>query len=234
MKFGFSGEQEEFRSNLRRFLADRAPTTEARRLMETEAGWDREGWRALNGALGLTAVHIPEDFGGQGFGFGELCIVLEEAGRALLCAPLLGTAVAACAIMNAGTEAEKAALLPGIASGETVATLALAEESGRWDAEGVALVAATGAGSTRRLTGRKSFVLDGHTADLIVVAARAPGSSGEEGIAFFTVRGDAEGLTRRPLRTMDATRKLARLEFDGVPATPLGAPARARDRSRRP
>lgn len=107
MKFGFSGEQEEFRSNLRRFLAERSPPSEVRLLLETEAGWDRDGWRRLNRELGLTAVHIPEAYGGQGFGFGELGIVLEEMGRVLLCAPYFATAVlAACAVLNAGTEAQ--------------------------------------------------------------------------------------------------------------------------------
>jgi alkylation response protein AidB-like acyl-CoA dehydrogenase len=184
--------------------------------METESGWDRNSWRAMNQAMGLTAVHIPEAYGGQGYGFGELGIVLEEAGRALLCAPLLASVLAACAILNAGTEAEKAALLPGIASGETVATLAIAEDSGRWDADGVTLTATQA--DDWRLNGHKSFVLDGHTADLIVVAARTP-----QGVAFFTVAADAPGLTRRALKTMDPTRKLARLTFAGTPATSLGA-----------
>ncbi len=91
----FFGEQEEFRSNLRRFLADRSPTNEVRRLMETNEGYERNLWRAINAELGLTAIRIPEPYGGQGFGFGEQCIVLEEMGRALLCAPYFATAVLA-------------------------------------------------------------------------------------------------------------------------------------------
>mgnify|MGYP002780633648 CR=1 FL=1 len=223
MKFGFSGEQEEFRGVMRRFLTDRSPTTEVRRLMETPDGWDRNGWRALNTGLGLTAVHIPEAHGGQGFGYSELGIVLEEAGRALLCAPLLATVLAASAIMNAGTAAEAAALLPGIAAGDTVATLAVAEDGGAWDAAGVRLAATQGAGGWR-LDGGKSYVLDGAAADLIVVLAR---SGAERDLSFFTVAGDAPGLSRRALRTIDTTRRLARLEFAGVPATPLGAPGNA-------
>jgi alkylation response protein AidB-like acyl-CoA dehydrogenase len=223
MKFSFSGEQEEFRSNLRRFLADHVPTKEVRRLMETDAGWERDGWRKLNEALGLTALRIPEAYGGSGFGFGELGIVLEEMGRALLCAPYFATAVLATgAIVNAGTEADKQALLPDIALGETVATLACAEDDGRWDAAATTLVA-TPAGDLYRLDGHKSFVLDGHTADTIVVLARAPGSTGEAGLSFFTVRGDASGLEKRLLKTMDMTRKLARLTFNGVEAKLLGA-----------
>ena len=195
--------------------------------METEAGWEREGWRAMNAEMGLSAVRIPEAYGGHGFGFGEHCIVLEEMGRALLCAPYFATTVlAAGAILNAGTEAQKQALLPGIAAGDTVATLASAEDGGRsngahWDGAATTMVA-TPAGTGYRLDGHKSFVMDGHTADLIVVLARAPGSTGEDGLSLFTVDGNAAGLTRRALKTMDPTRKLARLEFDGVAATLLG------------
>jgi alkylation response protein AidB-like acyl-CoA dehydrogenase len=222
MKFSFSSEQEEFRSNLRRFLTDRSPAKEVRRLMETDAGWERDVWRTLNAELGLTAVRIPKAYGGHGFGLSEHGIVLEEMGRALLCAPYFATTVlAAGAILNAGTEAEKQALLPGIASGDTVATLACAEDSGRWDAAGTTLVA-TPSGGGYRLDGHKSFVLDGHTAELIVVLARPPGSVGDAGLSFFTVSGDAAGLTRRSLKTMDATRKLARLEFNAVEASLLG------------
>ena len=222
MKFSFSSEQDEFRTNLRRFLADHSSTKDVRRLMETEAGWDRANWRALNEALGLTAVRIPEAYDGHGFGFGELGIVLEEMGRALLCAPYFATTVlAAGAILNAGTEADKRALLPGIALGETIATLASAEDDGRWDAAATTLTA-TRASGTYRLDGHKSFVLDGHTADLIVVLARAPGSTGETGLSLFTVAGNAAGLTRRALKTMDPTRKLARLTFQNVEAKLLG------------
>jgi len=225
MKFSFSSEQEEFRSNLRRFLAEQSPTKEVRRLMETDAGWDRDGWHKLNTTLGLTAVRIPEAYGGHGFGFGEHGIVLEEMGRALVCAPYFATTVlAAGAILNAGTEADKQALLPGIAAGNTVATLAWVEDSGRWDADGTNL-AAIPAGSGYQLTGDKSFVLDGHTADLIVVLGRGPG----DGLSFFTVSGDAAGLTKRLLKTMDPTRKLARLTFDGVAATLLGQDGAARE-----
>lgn len=222
MKFSFSSEQEEFRSNLRRFLAERSPTKEVRRLMETDAGWERDAWRKLNAELGLTAVRIPEAYGGQGFGFGELGIVLEEAGRALLCAPFFSTAVLATgAILNAGTEAEKQALLPGIAAGDTIATLAWVEDPAHWDAAATAMTARR-SGKRYRLEGFKSYVIDGHTADLIVVLARKPRSKGESGLSLFTVAGDAEGLSRHALKTMDATRKLARLEFKGVEATLLG------------
>ena len=222
MQFSFTAEQEEFRSVLRRFLEEKSPPTVVRRLMATEVGWDRDAWRALNETLGLSAVHIPEVYGGQGFGAVELCIVLEEMGRALLCAPYFAsTVLAATAVMNAGTVAQQRVLLPDIASGETIATLALTEPNGCWDAAGVGMTA-TPAGGGFRLDGVKSFVLDGHTANLIVVLARRPGSAGGEGLSFFTVRADAAGLTRRALTVLDPTRKLARLEFRGVEAALLG------------
>jgi alkylation response protein AidB-like acyl-CoA dehydrogenase len=222
VKFSFSSEQEEFRSNLRRLLADRSPTKEVRRLMETDQGYERDGWNAINGALGLTAIRIPEAYGGYGLSLGDQCIVLEEMGRALLCAPYFATAVlAAGAIINAGTEVEKQALLPGIAAGETTATLAWVEDNGRWEAEGTALTA-TAEGESFLLSGHKTYVVDGHTADLIVVLARAP-----QGLALFTVDGNAAGLTRRALKSMDATRKFASLQFDRVRAQPLGAAGRA-------
>jgi alkylation response protein AidB-like acyl-CoA dehydrogenase len=222
MQFTFTAEQEEFRSVLRRFLEEKSPPTAVRKLMETDTGWDRAAWRELNNQLGLSAVHIPEAYGGQGFSFVELGIVLEEMGRALLCAPYFAsTVLAATAIMNAGTEAQKKDLLPGIAEAGTIATLAFTEPNGRWDAAGVEMTA-TKAGSVYRLDGVKSFVLDGASADLIVVLARRPGTSGTDGLSFFAVRGDAKGLTRRALKVMDPTRKQARLTFQGVEASLLG------------
>ena len=222
MKFSFTDEQQEFRSVLRRFLEDKSPTTEVRRLMETDEGCDPEVWRQLSQELGLTAIHIPESYGGQSFGVGELAIVVEEMGRALLCAPYFASIVlAATAILKAGSEDQKQLMLPDIASGETVATLALAEESGAWDTSGVAMTA-TANGDKYTLEGTKSFVLDGCTAGVIVVVARKAGSSGDDGVSFFTVAGDAAGLERAQLNSLDPTRKLARLTFSGVEAELLG------------
>ena len=213
MKFSFTDEQQEFRSVLRRFLEDKSSTTEVRRLMETDEGCDPEVWRQLSQELGLTAIHIPESYGGQGFGIGELAIAVEEMGRALLCAPYFAsTVMAATAILKSGSEDQKQLLLPDIAAGETIATLAVSEESGVWSPDGVAMTAKQ-AGDGYRLNGVKSFVLDGHTADLIVVVARREGSYGDDGLSFFTVACDAVGLERTRLDSMDPTRILARLSF---------------------
>jgi alkylation response protein AidB-like acyl-CoA dehydrogenase len=224
VNFAFSDEQEQLRDAVRRFLEAKSPSTEVRRLMDTTDGYDPAVWKQMAGELGLQSLHLPEEHGGQGFTFVELGIVLEEMGRVLLCAPYFSSVVlAADAIMNAGTSAQQGELLPGIASGETIAALAFTEPNGRWDAAGIEM-AARGAGDEFRLDGTKMFVIDGHVANLIVVAARLEGSSGEDGISLFSVDADAAGLVRTPLSTMDQTRKQAKLEFAGVAARPLGEP----------
>ncbi len=222
MKFSFTDEQAEFRNVLRRFLEDKSPTTEVRRLMETDTGSDPDVWRQLSQDLGLTGIHIPEAYGGQGFGISELAIAVEEMGRSLLCAPFFAsTVLAATAILKSGTEAQKKAVLPGIASGDTIATLALAEASGEWTTDGIAMTA-TQQGDRYRLNGTKSFVLDGHTAGLLVVAARSEGSAGRNGVSLFTVSGDAPGVERALLKSTDPTRKIARITFSDAEAELLG------------
>ena len=217
MNFGFSEEQEELRRAVRRFLEDKSPETEVRRLMATTEGYDPAVWSQMADQLGLQSLAIPEEFGGAGFSFVELVVVLEEMGAALLCAPYFSSVVlAANALLRSGDDGAKSRYLPGIASGETIATLALTEDAGRWEPDAVEL-AATPAGDGWTLDGHKSFVLDGHTASLILVAARTAA-----GVSLFAVDGDAPGLTRSPLATMDQTRKQARLEFAATPATLVG------------
>ncbi len=132
MNFAFSEEQEQLREAVRRFMEAKSPSSEVRRLMETTEGYDEAVWKQMAQELGLQSLHIPEAHGGQGFTFVELGIVLEEMGRVLLCAPYFSTVVlAADAIMNAGTDAQQGELLPGIASGETIAALAFTEPNGR-------------------------------------------------------------------------------------------------------
>ncbi|MDQ1426945.1 MAG: hypothetical protein QOK39_421 [Acidimicrobiaceae bacterium] len=216
MNLAFSDEQEELRRSVRRFLADKSPESEVRRLMETDAGYDTAVWAQM-AEQGLQAMAIAEEYGGAGFSFVELVVVLEEMGRALLCAPFFSSVVLAGAALSAsGDEEAKKAYLPGIASGEIRATLALTEDSGRWDASGVAL-AATPSGDGWRLDGHKTFVVDGYTADVLLVVGR-----GEAGITLFAVDGAARGLQRAVMPTMDQTRKQARLTFSAVPARLVG------------
>jgi alkylation response protein AidB-like acyl-CoA dehydrogenase len=153
----------------------------------------------------------------------ELCIVTEELGRALLCAPYFSTAVlAANAIMNSGTEAQKSALLPDAAKGARLATLAVTEPDGNWDPASIKLVA-TPEADGYRLDGAKSYVVDGHIADLLIVAARVANTVGRDGLALFTLGATTGGVERRPLDSMDPTRKLARIEFRGAHANLLGS-----------
>jgi alkylation response protein AidB-like acyl-CoA dehydrogenase len=222
IQFAFTDEQEQFRSAVRRFLSDRSPTTEVRRLMATAEGYDPAVWRQLSEGLALPGIHIPEQYGGAGFGIVELGIVMEEFGRALLCAPYFSTAVlAANAILNSGTEAQKSALLPDIAKGARLATLAITEPDGNWDPTSIKVVA-TPETNGYRLDGVKSYVVDGHVADLLIVAARAPNTVGHEGLALFTLDANGGGVERRPLESMDPTRKIARIDFHGAHANLLG------------
>ena len=227
MNFAFSEEQEQLRDAVRRFMETKSPSASVRALMETTDGYDPAVWKQMGQELGLQSLAIPEEYGGQGFTFIELGIVLEEMGRVLLAAPYFASIVlAANAILNAGTDAQRKALLPDIASGDTIAALAFTEPSGKWGADGITMTAKN-AGGSWTLDGEKMFVIDGHNADLLVVVARTEGSSGSDGISFFTVRADADGITRTPLSTMDQTRKQARIEFANVTAEPLGEPGKA-------
>jgi len=217
VNFAFSDEQEQLREFVRSFLDDKSPEAAVREQMETDRGYDSDVWSQMAEQMGLQAIAIPEEYGGQGFGFVELIVVLEEMGRSLLCAPFFSSVVlAANTLLLSGDEAAKQTHLPGIASGETIATLALTEENGRWDEAGVTMTA-TAAGDGWTLDGTKSYVLDGHTADLILVAART-----DKGVSLFSVGSGADGLTRTSLSTMDQTRKQAKLDFAGVTADLVG------------
>ncbi len=217
MNFAFTDEQEELRKTVRAFLDSKSPESAVREQMETEQGYDEAVWSQMAEQMGLQGLHIPEEFGGSGFSYIELGIVLEEMGRSLLCAPFFSTVVlAANTLLQSGDDAAKKDYLPGIASGETIATVAFTEPSGKWDEAGITMEA-TQDGDGWTLSGTKMFVLDGHTANLVIVAARTP-----KGVSLFAVDGEAAGLTRTPLSTMDQTRKQAKLEFDNVPAKLIG------------
>lgn len=222
MNFTFSDEQEELRRTIRRFCEQKSPSGEVRRLMETPEGFDEGVWKQMASELGVQGLAIGEEYGGQGFSFVELGIVMEEFGRALLCAPFFSTVcLAAMAILNAGTEEQRRALLPPIVAGERIAALAFAESGGGWDARSITTTA-TPDGDAFRLNGTKSYVIDGLSANLLVVAAREPGSEGADGIGLFAVDADADGVAREALPVMDLTRKQAQITFSGARATALG------------
>jgi alkylation response protein AidB-like acyl-CoA dehydrogenase len=218
MIFTFTDEQRELGAILRRFLQDKSPSAEVRRLMATEAGYDPQTWAQLAGQLGLQGLVVPEKYGGSGAGPVELAVACEEMGRALLCAPYFATAVLAVhALLASGDQAAQEEFLPSIADGATIATLAVCEDDGSWSTDGLQ-TRARRSGDGYLLDGRKSFVLDGHTAGLLLVVAQADG-----GPALFAVDSGASGLSRRLLETLDMTRKQAELTFDAVPARLIGA-----------
>jgi alkylation response protein AidB-like acyl-CoA dehydrogenase len=222
MILGVSAEQEELRASVRRFLADRAPLPRVRELME-DGATDWAVWEQAGTQLGLQGLAIPESYGGAGFSFAEQAIVLEEFGAALYGGPYLPSAVlAATALLASPDEAARRELLPGIASGQTVATLAFTEDEGSWDPGAIRLSAVKdgpGVNGAWRLDGHKSFVLDGATAGLILVVAAT-----DAGLSLFAVEAAAAGLGRAALPTLDQTRQLGRLEFAGVTGRLIGSP----------
>jgi alkylation response protein AidB-like acyl-CoA dehydrogenase len=214
--FAFSEEQLELRSAVRRFLDAKSPAAEVRRLMETDRGYDPAVWAQMAEQLGLQGLAIPEEHGGSGFGPVEQLVVLEEMGRALLCAPYFASVVlAANALLLSGDDAACKDLLPGIADGTTIVTLAAAEGSGDWRA--TPTVVATASGTGHVLSGEKSFVLDGHVADLLLVTAVTPA-----GPSLFAVDATDPSVGRRLLETLDMTRKLAVVTLRETPARLVG------------
>jgi alkylation response protein AidB-like acyl-CoA dehydrogenase len=217
MALVFTPEQTAFREAVRSFLRDKSAEPEVRRLMATEAGYDPAVWAQLNGQLGAAGLAVPAEYGGAGGSFRDLAIALEEAGRSLLCAPLLSCVLAAAAILASGDSGAAGDLLPGIARGTRTATVAFTSPPADWAAQGATAAAEQAGPGDWRVSGSAGYVLDGGTAGLIVVLARTAAGAG-----LFAVAGEAAGLTRTPLATLDQTRKLARLEFGAVPARLLG------------
>src|SRR4030088_77693 len=213
MDFAFSEEQKMLRRSARDFLAKECSSKVVRKLMDGPAAYDPELWRKM-ADLCWTALGIPEQSGGVG-SFLDLVVVLEEAGRALLPGPFFATmGLAVPALIEAGTEAQKKEVLSAIAQGSARATLALTEPSGRWDASAVTLTAKPSGGGWQ-LDGVKLFVPDAEAADYMVVAARTRGE-GEDGISLFLVKGKPAGMTVKPLKTLDMTRRWSEVRFDGV------------------
>jgi alkylation response protein AidB-like acyl-CoA dehydrogenase len=219
MNFAFSEEQEEFRRQVRKWLEQNAPSPVVRKLMETETGFDRELWRET-AELGWQGMAIAEEHGGAGFGYLELVILFEEMGRSLFPAPFLSTiGLAMPLITELGSDAQRKEMLGSIASGEKTVAVAITEPSGQWDPARVETAASNGKDGWV-IEGRKSFVIDGASADEILVSAQTNG-----GVGIFLVDGESDGVERRGLETLDQTRKLAEITFSGVKANPVGEPA---------
>ena len=246
----FTAEQDEIRGALRELLRRRCGPRELRDALDTPAGHDPDLWAALAGQLGLPGLALPEEYGGVGCSATELALACEETGRVLAPTPLLATAVLAAPLLLAlGTADQREQLLPRIASGTLTATLAAPPATalaltcgneGEWAGGGRAggvqarLVRGTGdataarpgapggaAGAAWRLYGQVEQVLDGHTADLLIVAAHAGGFARSRTLLFL-VPGDAPGLVRTRQTALDATRPRARIQLRDVEAELLG------------
>ena len=213
-----AAERDDLRAMVRAFVRDRSPLDEVRRVSGTETGYDPGLWAGL-GQLGLPGLLVPARYGGAGCGLAEAGVVLQELGRGLAGGPYLSSAVlAVTALLASGDEAAQADLLPGLATGELIGAVAVSGPSGRADAtpESLAVTASHSPGGAT-LDGEACYVVDGHVAGVLLVAARDEGGAG-----LYRVAADAPGLTRTVMPVLDATRKLTRLGFSAVPAHPLG------------
>ncbi len=215
MNFAFTEEQEALRNGARRFLEQCSSSSRVRAAMSSEWGWEPEVWRRIGEDLAWPAMIVPEQYGGAGAGFVELVAVLEETGRALLCAPLFATvALATNAMLLGPGEAARREWLPSIAAGERTATLVCDNTEAR---TGVTARVARGA---YVLSGVARRVIDGHTASALVVVARVEGApEGDDSIALVVVPAEASGVERRALATMDKTRRLADITLRDVRVT---------------
>lgn len=211
-----SEEQQLLKETAARFVADKSPVSALRALRDSQDadGFDRELWKQM-AALGWTGLVVPEAYGGSGFGYTGLGVVLEETGRTLMASPLLATAlIGASVIEQLGTEAQKQRLLPVLATGDHLTALAL-EEGTRHAPFRIATTAAP-AGDGYVLNGRKQFVLDGHVADtLIVVARSAETDNDRNGLSLFLVDPGADGVAIVRSAMVD-NRNAANVELDGV------------------
>jgi alkylation response protein AidB-like acyl-CoA dehydrogenase len=218
MDFQFTPEHDELRQTVRRFLNDKSTEAAVRRCMATELGYDVEVWAQMAEQLGLPGLTIAEEHGGAGLGFVELAIVMEEMGQVLLCAPYLSTAVlSVTALQQLATSQAQARLLPEIAAGKATVAFACTEPERGWEAADVGM-SARKRGDAWQLDGTKTFVIDGHSAQHLLVVAKI-----EEGLSLFRIDGEADGVRRELLPTLDLTRKLARITFEKARAEHIGA-----------
>lgn len=213
MQTMYTEEQEQLREVVSRFLQAKSTAVDVRRLMASSEGYDVAVWQQLCGEVGLAGTHIPEEYGGVGFGPVELGIVAEEMGRHLYCGPFFASSVmAGYALLNGATEACKSAILPDIASGAQIATLVLDNLNNPGEV-GSALKAT----KEHVVSGIASIVVDAHIADLLIVVASTP-----DGLGLYLVNAGSEGLSITPQEALDPTRKLSRVSFAEVRAERIG------------
>src|SRR4029077_6754001 len=216
MALVLNDEQTMLRDNARGFLAKNAPIAHLRALRDSRDadGFSRALWKQFV-EMGWAGILVPQEYGGLGLGHLEAGVVMEELGRTLTPSPFLSTAVlAASAISRAGADKQKETYLPKIVAGELIATLAL-DETAKHHPEKIAM-SAVRAGKGFKLNGAKTFVIDGHVANLLIVAARTSGKAGDTtGITLFLVDANASGVRAERTSTVD-THNAARITFDDV------------------
>lgn len=223
MDFGFSSEQRELKSSVRRFLDAECPLDRVREMMASDEAYDRGLWSKM-AELGWTALVVPEDHGGLGLAWEDLVIVAEEMGRSLCPSPFLAASAATRAIDVSASEAQKQRWLPKVAAGSLVPVLAIHDRADLLDEGGVTMEAEA-VGESLALSGTKPFVSYGQAADLLIVAAKEG-----EGVSLFAVAADAAGVTITPHKLLDATYRSASVCFEAVtvdPADRLGEPGAA-------
>ncbi len=213
MDFVFTEEQQMIRDTAQSFLAEVSTSESVRKAMASEQGFDPALWQRICTEMYWQAIHIPEEHGGMGLGYVELVAMMEQMGRYLLCAPFYSTVcLGVNTLVLAASEAQKADYLARICEGSLTATLAYAGKQGGRDADSI-VASYRKDGSGFVLNGECAFVVDGLSADLLIIAARSEGSAGADGISLFALNADAAGLTRENLPVLDQTRKLATLRL---------------------
>src|SRR3979411_2017185 len=209
-------EQTLLRDSARGLISDKAPVSHLRQLRDAKdaTGFSRDLWKAF-AEIGFAGLLVPENFGGSGLGCVEAGVVMEEIGRTLMPSPFLSTAVlAASALSRGGSEAQKSQHLPKIADGSLLAALAV-DEGAKHRPLQIQLQAVR-SGNGFKLSGAKAFVVDGHTADLLIVAARSGGAAGERsGLTLFLVDPKAKGIAIERTAMVDS-HNAARIVFDNV------------------
>jgi acyl-CoA dehydrogenase len=219
MNFDFSDDQKMLRDQARKFLSEKCTTKTVRKVFESDAGLDRALWKQI-AEMGWHGTAIPENYGGLGLGYLELCVIAEELGRALAPVPFSSTIyLFAEAILAAGTEEQKQKYLPRIAAGELIGTFARAEGPGAVTPKAIRATFKGG-----KLSGKKIAVVDGADADFAIVLARASDEPGERGLALAVVDLKAAGVKRRAEDSIDPSRKHAEITFDNASAEALGKP----------
>jgi alkylation response protein AidB-like acyl-CoA dehydrogenase len=215
VRFRYDDEHDELRRGIRRLLDAGAGPTAVLALAEAGESYDPALLARLVGEIGLYSLALPERFGGAGFGLVELGIAFHEAGRALLRAPLLATAVASELLVGCGEDRRVPELLAAVAEGKTAIAAAVHEPGTGWTSVPATIAARGGAGW--ELTGRKEWVLDGDSRDVLVVSAGTP-----DGPSLFLVEAGGPGVTREAVPSFDLSQRVARVDLAGCPAQLLG------------